>query len=336
MKKIILTSFAAAAVLAFTVSCASTPKDSASADNTQTEKTEKNTKTAKKIKVINTENQAKKEETPESLYIKKIEGITLTASSFPKETTAGRAFSAPFVFKAVKKDGSPAAGLDIAINYPEAKTDGKTAFGLANLTTDENGTVTFVPAVPSTSFNSEISAYPAGDITNAVIAQEASKSSARASYKVRTNLGQAGGTIAIVDFTSEGKPITNNSVSSSNLLMALMKLGFKRVGNADFTNAVLKDDTQAVYKSAKALLGNNSAWLVFGTVKYAGPVKQTEDGKYTLTLDGVITCLNMKDGTILYETKRSATVKEDKEWNCLPKARTELAESFAKELNYGL
>lgn len=337
MKKLIIKSLIYTFALIFTVSCGSTPKE---VEKAQTEeiKTEKSDKSSGKrtLKVINTQSPARVEETPQSLYIKKTQGIKLSLVSNPKETTAGKSFTLPFIFKAENSDGTAAEGLELTVNFPEAKSEGKTVFGIATLTTDTEGKITFMPATPQTSFDSQISVYPSGDVSIPEIAETASKLSLTIPYKVKTNLTLAGGTIALVDFNSNNKPITNNSVSSSNLLMSLMKLGFKRIGNADFTNSILKDDKDTVFKAAKSLLGNNSAFLVYGTVKYASQIKQTDDSKYHLTLNGKITCLNMKDGSILFEKEREVSVTEDKEWNCLPKARSELASMFAQDINYGL
>lgn len=292
----------------------------------------------RELKVINSaqDAQQKPPATPESIYQEKIRGITLSVESSPKETTAGRAFAAPFVFKAEREDGAPVEGLEIAISYPETKSGGKTSFALATLTTTSAGKVVFIPATPLTSFDSEIRAYPEGDVSNPAIAEAAASVSVSAPFKVRTGKSQAGGTISIVDFTEAGKPIVSNSVSSSNILMALMKLGFKRVGNADFTASILSGDSDTVYKAAKALLGSASSYLIYGTVKYVSPLEQSENGKYTLTLEGNITCLDMKDGSVLLEAERTATAQEDKDWNCLPNARKALADSLAEAINYGL
>lgn len=339
------TSAVAAAVLAasalFMFSCASTRSaghETTSSQEEEETRTERTTGGRRELKVINSaaDAQETKTVTPESIYKEKISGITLSVESAPKETTAGRAFAAPFVFKAVKSDGTPVEDLELAISYPETKSGGTVSFALASLTTTSSGTVVFIPATPQSSFDSEISVYPAGDVTNPAIADAAESVSVSAPYKVRTSKAQAGGTISVVDFSQSGKPIVSNSVSSSNILMALMKLGFKRVGNADFTTSILSGDRETVYKAAKALIGSASSYLIYGTVKYASPLEQDSDGKYTLTLEGTITCLDMKDGSVLLETTRTATSREDKDWNCLPSARKSLADLLAEAINYGL
>lgn len=332
MKKSLIKALVAASAATIVISCAST-KSASQSDS------DKKTGEAKVLKVINAENKepVKKPDTPADIYSKKIQGITLSSESAPKETRASKAFASPFVFKAVKEDGSALQGLELTVNYPEAKTDGKISFGIASLTTDENGTVSFTSPVPTCSMDSEITVFPAGDVSDPEIAKKAAEVSVSVPYKVKTNKQMAGGIIAIVDFNASGKPITNNSVSSSNLLMSLMNNGFKAIGNADFTTAILQNDPAVVYKSAKTLLGNHSSYLIYGTVKYAAPIEKKPDtNKYQLTLSGELICLNMKDGSILTKTEKTVTVTEDKDWNCLPSARKLLAEAFTQTVLYGL
>ncbi|WP_147612565.1 hypothetical protein [Treponema pectinovorum] len=335
MKKSIAFTLFTATILSFTISCVSVPpaNTDTSVQETQTKKTSK----PKELKVINSSSvPAAVQETSESLYEKKIKGLKLITVSYPKETQKGHAFDEPFVFEAKNADGKAVVGLELCVSYPDTRVEGRISYSTATLTTDSSGKITFFPATPTNSFNSNISAFPAGDVTNPAIAKLAGKVSVSAPYKVRTNLAVAGGTISIVDFNAQDKPILNNSISSSNVLVSLIQKGFKRVGNADFSNEILKDEPARIFNVAKNLLGNTSVYLVYGTVKYASQVEKTQDNKYTLTLKGKITCLDMKDGSILCTAEESATVIEDKEWNCINSARKELAQKFADDIYYGL
>ena len=310
-----------------------------SCESTKLESEKKSTPApVRELKVINSQNEsALKEETPTpvQLYKQQIEGISLVKVSAPKETSVAKQFSAPYVIKA-EKSGAAVPQLQIAVSYPDSRSENEIIWGLELLTTGDDGTVSFLPPISKNSFNSDIKFYPAGDITNPEIEKLALQASLSIPYKVKTNKQNSGGTIAIVDFAQNGKPITSNSVSSSALLMALMRHGFTRIGNADFTNAILKDDSEQVYKVAKSLLGNNSAFLVYGTVKYEQIVTKNDDGTYSCSLIGNISCLNMQDGKLLYSTEEKISVTENKEWDCLPKARNELAEKLSQDILYGL
>ena len=87
-------------------------------------------------------------------------------------------------------------------------------------------------------------------------------------YLVATNMKASGGSIAIVDFTKAGKPITSNSETSSAVLTELIKKGFTRIGNCDFVNEVASKNDAAVQRSASELFGKSVTYLIYGTVKY--------------------------------------------------------------------
>lgn len=269
-------------------------------------------------------------------YKNKIDSLSLRLASAPKATTKGRAFSSPFSVKVTKiADGTPAEGVELSVVYPVSRKDDEIQYGETKITSNGNGTANFTPPVPQMSVNGSVSIFPSGDMSNAEIEAAAKLAGVSAGYQVKTNLTQSGGCIALVDYAQTGTPITNNSVSSSNLLTELMKKGFVRVGNIDFTKEVVSGDKEQVYGAAKSMLGSSSSYLIYGTVKYEQVITKTETD-YTCTLVGDITCLNMKDGAVLYHTVKKVTAEDPKDWNVLPKARAELAKVLAEAIYYGL
>ncbi|MDE5799324.1 MAG: hypothetical protein K2H73_09990, partial [Treponemataceae bacterium] len=70
-------------------------------------------------------------------------------------------------------------------------------------------------------------------------------------------------------------------------------------------------------------------------VRYAQPIQKTADG-CTCTLSGDITCLSMKDGSVLYHTTRTATASDAREQQALAKARADLTRQIADAVYYGL
>ena len=129
-KSLSVTLSIATSVAFFITSCASAPKDQPQPQIEQTEEIErpKTPQVPRKLNVVNSSISAQKEETEESIYAKKIEGIRLSVVSSPKETTKGKAFSSPFVFKAEKTDGTPVAGLELSISFPETKINGQPTY----------------------------------------------------------------------------------------------------------------------------------------------------------------------------------------------------------------
>lgn len=322
--------FAAAAsvfsILMF--SCATTKSFVAEEDKTPLLNTENTTKSDEDKKTNLEASPAIKNPTPFELYKAKTEGITLKVTSYPAETTKGKAFSKPYEISVADKDGKPAGNIEIAVKTPFSSE--RTV-----VTTDETGKASYLPPVPEKSFYSEIKFFPDGDMGNAEIAEEAEKISAAAPYKVQTNMKSAGGVIAVVDFSKSEKPITSNPVSSSNLLMSLMKLGFTRIGNIDLTNDVLKDDSFALQKKTRAMVGNSAAFLVYGTVKYKS-VEKSPDGTTTVALTGKIKALDLKTGGILFDEEKDSSASGKNEWNALRDARVNLSAEFASALKYGI
>lgn len=329
-------------VLIVSISCTSTSAIKAEQDNNQTQEVEIQTsekeKTPRELKVINsttTVDQTKKD-TPESIYEQKLQGIKISCDSYPKETQAQKPFTSPYVFKITDSNEKAVSDFELSILYPESKEMGQEVLQITDLKSDSNGIITFIPPTPSFAFDSLVKAYPSGDVTNSKIAELAEKHSISVPYKVKTNKQYSGGNIAIVDFTTSGKPITNNSVSSSNILMSLMKAGFKRIGNIDLTNEILSDDISLIHKNAKALLGNNSKYLIYGTVKYDSPISKNEENLYTVTLNAKVNCLDLTNGELLSTFEFSKSSAENSEWKCLDSARKEIADFASQKILYGL
>jgi len=268
-------------------------------------------------------------------YSSKIEGLTLSIASTPKEVFAEKSFASPFSVKATKADGSAFAGLELIVTYPAEKTNGVVTFATQSISTAEDGIASF--NAPKTAFAcaSSVTFEPAGDKTNEKIAELIAAKAVKTDYKVKTNKMAAGGSIALIDFTKSGKPISGDFATSSNLLMTLMKKGFVRIGNAPYMNDVAYGTQETVYKSAKKLFGSTSAFLVYGTVKYASDVEKV-DGGYRLTITADVTALNMKDGSSLYKTTKTITATDTKDWSVITQARKKLADELASELFYNL
>jgi hypothetical protein len=269
------------------------------------------------------------------LYEDKTGDVKISIVSAPKSTVKGKPFAVPFKVKAVHADGTPAAGFEITAYYPGDAANDEITFASALLKTAEDGTASFEPEAPSKSVKSIVRFYPAFDDADEEVASAQLKAAVTAPWLVKTNLMKSGGSTALVDLSENDKPITNNSVSSSKLLTSLMRDGFTRIGNADFTKQIVSGDKDAVYKSACSLFGNALSYLIYGTVKFVTPVTQTETG-WTCTLTADITCLNMKDGCILYHTTRTVTAEDSKQWNVLTKTREALGEELADAVVYGM
>lgn len=272
-------------------------------------------------------------------YVAKFSAITLSVESSPREISAAKAFATPYVVKATNADGTPAEAIPLTVRFPKERAeDGGIIYNEAEIVTQSDGTASFTPETPLNPCNDVIIFSPKIDdssLGNERIVSYAQEKSVTAPFLVHTRRLQAGGSIALVDFTQSGTPIRNRSDSSSALLINLMQKGFSRIGNADFTDQVAGGNKDAVYKAAKALFGNASSFLIFGTIKYAEPMQKTDSG-IVCTLVADLTCIDMKDGRVLYHSVTEKSATEKQEWSALTAARTALAKDLAVQIFYGL
>ncbi|MCR4822556.1 MAG: hypothetical protein K5873_06755 [Treponema sp.] len=277
--------------------------------------------------------------TESELYLQKVKSVKLTLLSTAKETIKGRIFTSPYTIKVESDQGSPLPSFEISVIYPSKRENGLVVFAETAITSDADGKAEFLPPQPDYSFNSEISFYPkynsnAGEEELAKIKQIACENTIKAPFMVQTNLKSAGGVIGVVDFNKNGKAITSNPVSSSNLLITLMKLGFTRIGNIDITNQVIMDDEGKILSKTKEVVGNSSKYLVYGTVKIDS-IETREDG-VTYNLTGAIKGMNLSNGEITFATESKVSVSDKSDWNALANARKALADKLAKEIKYGI
>lgn len=307
-----------AAALVF--SCASTPKTAE--NDSQSKKVEK-TKEDEVVVVP----------TPAELYAQKIEGLSFKLLSSPKQTTKGKIFTSPYIIEVKNAEGNPVESFEISVNYPSSRKNGQIEFAQTAITSDSEGKAEFLPDSPSFSFNSEVSFFPKGDTNDSEIAKIAESHTIKAPFQVQTNFKSAGGTIAVVDFNQNGKAILSNPISSSNLLMTLMKLGFTKIGNApqDVSEAVIQNDETKIYARAKSIA---PSFIIFGTIKIDSNEKTDEGSTYTLT--GSVKSMDSKTGEVTFATEKTVSVTDKNDWNALANARKILAEQIANEIKYGI
>ena len=241
--------------------------------------------------------------------------LSLQSGKTPAAIRVGQNFKTNFTATVVDKDTDLAAeGITVTVTYPANKKNATITFATTELTTDATGTVTFTP--PDTSFTCN------SEITFSVESRDG-RENTTIPYQVKTDRYNKGGNIAIVDYGLTGNPIRDNSRSASALLTALIRNGFSSIGNVDFVNEVHSGDQEKIYRAAYNLIGNNSNFLIYGTVKYNGEVTQ-KDGVYYTPLIGDITCLEMKTGKELFHTVIEVVGEGSSEWAALQNARMDL------------
>ncbi len=328
----------------FTISCASAPKEPSS-PNTPVAATEeeKGTESAKQeaTKTSN-KNEFTESKTPAQAdagteYSKKVADVKIEVTASPAAPVKNNAFKTPFTVKATKNDGTPCANLELTVSYPLSRKGDEITFAEESITTNADGIATFLPNPPTSSFNSEIKFFPAGDTKNESIAKLAAEHTATAKYQVVTNLKTAGGLISVVEYNEKGIASMDVSRTSSKFLMALMRAGFKGIGNAPLESAIVTNDQNKIYEKAKSLNAPRVNFVIYGTAKYGGEgkISKVDDG-YSCTLVGDITCINLKDGSILYHKVHETTIVTKNSWNALETCRETLATEIVSDMQYSM
>jgi len=264
------------------------------------------------------------------LFLEKMKGVSLSVASAPGTTIKHKAFSAPYVVKAVRSDGKPVAGLKITVTYPESRDDGSSIVnGTVSIETDDTGTAVYTPSIPEYAFENEVLFQPAVPSSDPAVLKVAKQVSVTAPWKVRTDYMNKGGIICLVDYNTKGSP------SSSKLLITLINKGFSNVGNVDFTKEIKSGNQQAVYEAAHKLVGSSASYFIYGTVKTVDPVTKTASG-FTCSLEGTIFCLDMKTGHQIFTAQKTVSIQEKAEWKVIDTAKEELGKVLAEAIMYGM
>lgn len=241
--------------------------------------------------------------------------LTVEVGKTPSQIRQGQSFSSDFTATVLDKDtGNPVEGVTVTLQYPTSSVNDEVTFSTEQLITDSQGVVSFTPA--DTSFTCD------STVTFSVESRNGTEKTT-IPYQVRTNRHSKGGSISILDYNLKGEPVRDNSRSASALLTSLIRNGFSNVGLVDFVNEIHSGDQERIYQAAHNLIGNNSNFFVYGTVKYNGEVTKV-DGEFHVPLIGEITCLDMKTGEELYHTVIEVVGKGSSEWAALQNARMDL------------
>ena len=253
--------------------------------------------------------------------------------SVPPATTKGKAFKSAFSVKLVSKTGmvNP-QNLKYTVTYPIIDAEGKKTTATQVLEPSEDGTIEFTSPAYQGAISS--SATFKVDLPEIVYTDFENTPSIDLPYLVATNMKASGGSIAIVDFTKAGKPITSNSETSSAVLTELIKKGFTRIGNCDFVNEVVSKNDAAVQRSAVELFGKSVTYLIYGTVKY-DTVEKTDAG-FHVVLRAELKARHILQNKELFATTIISEATEKSEWAAINAARKKLAYTASNQVLYGM
>ena len=288
---------------------------------------------------INSEEEQNKEDISEAFtFIENtindyLNDVEFEKVAVPPATTKGKAFKSVFSVKLVSKTGmvNPQK-LKYTVTYPIIDTEGKKTTATQTLEPSEDGIIEFTSPAYQGAISS--SATFKVDLPEIVYTEFENAPAIDLPYLVATNMKASGGSIAIVDFTKAGKPITSNSETSSAVLTELIKKGFTRIGNCDFVNEVVSKNDAAVQRSASELFGKSVTYLIYGTVKY-DTVEKTDAG-FHVVLRAELKARHILQNKELFATTIISEATEKSEWAAINAARKKLAYTASNQVLYGM
>lgn len=267
------------------------------------------------------------------IYQQYIDSCTLEIESSPNQITKNKKFSKSFSVKCTK-DGNPMQNILVTVNYPVAQTNGVITFGEQIIETDENGIASFLPSDTSFSCNSHVYFYLTPEIEDEETLKYAKEKAISIPYKVITDRFYNAGILALIDYNASNRPLSTNTTATS-LQPPLRKAGFQTIGNAPFDANIVT--SKNLYNEAKNIFGSTVSFMIYGTVKFAEPVEQLENGEYIVTFVTNFSVMNIRDGKIIYTEEFLTTETGASEWEATNKLRTKtIPEIITQKVIYGI
>ena len=266
----------------------------------------------------------------ETEFIKKLSDIDIKLLSSPKPIFQTQNFKTPYTVL-VEDSNGPVSDFDITVSFPSSKTKDSVIYETVQLKTDSEGKISFKPKTPEFALKDKVTFYPSPVNSTQAMVNASYDLAVTAPYLVKSSNLWYQGILYVYDFNENGKPTSN----STQLLTTLRNSGVN-VGNAPISSTSYYDKTMAqLYKDCFAIVGNSCRFLVAGSIKFAEPVKETENG-FTCTLNADISCFNMKNGEELCAFQITETVSNLNRYKAISECKNLLAEKIAEEIMYGM
>lgn len=289
-------------------------------------------------------------------YAESLTNISIKSVSSPKEIIKGRKFKEPFKFSVSKIQNmesqtestdensattteTPVANFKVNVKYPSSKEKTELQFSTIELTSDENGIISFNPENTNFTCATSIEVSPAipqdVNASDEVVINAIQQKKITKDIKIKSDIINKGAVLFIWDFNEKGRPTSN----SYTILSELRKKGVSLIGNAPVSDtSYIGKPLKELYEANFEYIGANMyGYLLYGTVKFEVPVTKVEDGDgYTCTLVADIYGISMKDGeTVLHTTATTTALGSN--WNyCVSNCKNELTTKIVEQIIYGL
>ena len=287
-------------------------------------------------------------------YAESLRNIFIKSISSPKEIIKGRKFKEPFKFSVSKIQNiesqtestdenstttteTPIANFKVNIKYPSSKDKSELQFSTIELTSDENGMISFNPENTNFTCASSIQVFPAipqdVNASDEVIINAIQQKKITKDIKIKSDIINKGAVLFVWEYNEKGRPTGN----SYNILSELRKRGITLTGNAPVSDvSYIEKPLSELYQANFEIIGSTMyGYLLSGTLKFEQPVTKVEDG-YTCTLVFQLDGIDMKTGDVIFSTTQSHSAQGSNWNNCVSKCKNELTVKIVDELIYGL
>ena len=287
-------------------------------------------------------------------YAESLTNISIKSVSSPKEIIKGRKFKEPFKFSVSKIQNmesqtestdensdttteTPVANFKVNVKYPSSKEKTELQFSTIELTSDENGTISFNPENTNFTCATSIEVSPAipqdVNASDEVVINAIQQKKITKDIKIKSDIINKGAVLFVWEYNEKGRPTGN----SYNILSELRKRGITLTGNAPVSDvSYIEKPLNELYQANYEIIGSTMyGYLLSGTLKFEQPVTKVEDG-YTCTLIFQLDGIDMKTGDVIFSTTQSHNAQGSNWNNCVSKCKNELTVKIVDELIYGL
>ena len=287
-------------------------------------------------------------------YAESLTNIFIKSISSPKEIIKGRKFKEPFKFSVSKIQNiesqtestdenstttteTPIANFKVNVKYPSSKEKAELQFSTIELTSDENGMISFNPENTNFTCASSIQVFPAipqdVNASDEVVINAIQQKKITKDIKIKSDIINKGAVLFVWEYNEKGRPTGN----SYNILSELRKRGITLTGNAPVSDvSYIEKPLSELYQANFEIIGSTMyGYLLSGTLKFEQPVTKVEDG-YTCTLVFQLDGIDMKTGDVIFSTTQSHSAQGSNWNNCVSKCKNELTVKIVDELIYGL
>lgn len=288
-------------------------------------------------------------------YAESLTNIFIKSISSPKEIIKGRKFKEPFKFSVSKIQNiesqtestvensatttteTPIANFKVNVKYPSSKDKSELQFSTIELTSDENGIISFNPENTNFTCVSSIEVFPANpqdvNASDEVVINAIQQKKITKDIKIKSDIINKGAVLFVWEYNEKGRPTGN----SYNILSELRKRGITLTGNAPVSDvSYIEKPLSELYQANFEIIGSTMyGYLLSGTLKFEQPVTKVEDG-YTCTLVFQLDGIDMKTGDVIFSTTQSHSAQGSNWNNCVSKCKNELTVKIVDELIYGL